>query len=344
MRRAEAAIVGDLADNFPMTQASEQSAPDAASTGPPDGISAFAARVLDQLTLSAWLPAALLTASVAVLLEFRRLRSADLLAAVAALTADPVRILVLTIPVLILATVVTQAFSFEAIRALEGYWSGPFAIIRTLLIHRQVHRYRTIKRRYERACEVAFYAARPRMLRDGIPVSLVNAMETDMLGTAEPLLTSDEEAALAAMNWRDKCDPWRLAIIDRLLKEMQSYPTNARILPTRLGNLLRATEDQLSHAEGDPESFAFRRRGLAPYRVRIQHDQFRNRLEMYCTLVFVSVAVTVLTPTILAGAHVGYLPIILIAGGFAALAQVSYLAATASARGYCSVLRQMDRL
>src|ERR1700760_3896342 len=98
------------------------SEPDEATSDSPSGISAFVARVLDQLSLSAWLPAAVLTAGVAVLLQFRSDKSADVLAAVRALTADPVRVLVLIIPLLVIATVVTQAFSFEAIRTLEGYW------------------------------------------------------------------------------------------------------------------------------------------------------------------------------------------------------------------------------
>jgi hypothetical protein len=38
----------------------------------PDGLSAFVARVLDQLSLSAWFPAALFTVSLAILLQFRR--------------------------------------------------------------------------------------------------------------------------------------------------------------------------------------------------------------------------------------------------------------------------------
>ena len=62
-----------------------------------EGISAFIARVLDQLTLSAWLPAALFTAAAAVLLQFRRQRSVNVLHAVGVLAADPVRVLVLMI-------------------------------------------------------------------------------------------------------------------------------------------------------------------------------------------------------------------------------------------------------
>ena len=58
-----------------------------ASAASPSGISAFIARVLAQLTLSAWLPAAFLTASGAILLQFRSARSANLLDAVRELTA-----------------------------------------------------------------------------------------------------------------------------------------------------------------------------------------------------------------------------------------------------------------
>lgn len=43
--------------------------PDVAA-GTPDGLSAFVARILDQLSLSAWLPAAFLSASLALLLQF----------------------------------------------------------------------------------------------------------------------------------------------------------------------------------------------------------------------------------------------------------------------------------
>jgi hypothetical protein len=58
----------------------------------PDGLSAFVARVLDQLSLSAWFPAALFTVSLAILLQFRRQGSDSLPHAVRVLTADPVRV------------------------------------------------------------------------------------------------------------------------------------------------------------------------------------------------------------------------------------------------------------
>jgi hypothetical protein len=116
-----------------------------------------------------------------------------------------------------------------------------------------------------------------------------------------------------------------------------------RILPTRLGNLIRATEDRLKHTGGDVQGFALRRYAMASQLVQKEHDQFRNRLEMYCTLVFVSSSLLILTPAILLGSGIDIVAIAIITGGFAALSEASYLAAIASAAGYCSALKEMDK-
>jgi hypothetical protein len=328
----------------PMESPGPASNSDAAAS--PGGVSAFIARVLDQLTLSAWLPAALLTASVAILLQFRSDRSANILTAIRALTADPVRVLVLIVPLLVIATVVTQAFSFEAITTLEGYWRrrGPANLARTLMIRRHVRRKKAIEKRRMRATERAFYVAEPRMLREGIPFPIVNAMKAEALELEEPHLTDEERERLDKMNWRKWSDAWLISQIEHLIKEGDASPrATHRVLPTRLGNLMRATEDELRNTGGDVEGFALRRYAMAPSLVQNQHDQFRNRLEMYCTLVFVSSSLLILTPIILLGSGIGSAAIGVIAVGFVALSEASYLAAIASARGYCSALREMDK-
>jgi len=317
-----------------------------ASAASPDGISAFIARVLDQLTLSAWFPAALLTASIAVLLQFRSDRSANVLTAVHALTADPIRVLVLIIPLLVIATIVTQAFSFEAITTLEGYWRrrGPANLARTLMIRRHVYRKKSIERRLKRASERAFYVAEPRMLRDGIPFPVVNASKARALQLVEPPLTAGEKELFNETNWREWSDAWLISKIEHLRKAWDAYPPGMhRILPTRLGNLIRSTEDRLKHKGGDVQGFALRRYAMASRLVQKEHDQFRNRLEMYCTLVFVSSSLLILTPAILLGSSIDIVAIAIIAGGFAALGEASYLAAIASAAGYCSALKEMDK-
>jgi hypothetical protein len=310
------------------------------------GLSAFVARVLDQLSLSAWLPATLLTATVAVLLQFRARKSADLITAVGALTKDPLRLLVVLIPLLILTTMVTQAFSFEAIRTLEGYWRrrGLASVMRTLLIRRHARRKRRLARRRTHASEKAFLAARPSMLRRGLPHSIVDALEAQVLGTSRPQLSSEESAAVDSMNWRTYCAPWRLARIDHIIDQERGYPATSRVLPTKLGNLMRATEDSLQTAGKDIQGFALRYRDIAPLRVQVQHDQFRARLDMYCTLVFVSAFLALLTPTLLAGRSISSWIILAIVAIFCMLAAASYTAAIASAAGYCAALSIMDQL
>jgi hypothetical protein len=346
LRRAECSVHKPYDILSPMASADPGSEVKAgATTASTDGISAFVARVLDQLTLSAWLPAALFTAGLALLLQFRSAESANLISAVKALTKDPVRVLVLTIPVLVIATIVTQAFSFEAIRTLEGYWRrrGPASAVRTLMIRYHVHRKERIATRKQHAYEEAFYATKPRMLRNGTPFPIVNVIEAQILDIDPPSLTVEDSRRLARINWRSSCDAWRLARIDHLINEESGYPTNSRILPTKLGNLIRATEDQLENTDGDLQGFVLQRYVLAPPHVQTQHNQFRNRLEMYCTMVFVSATLAALTPIVLLGRHIGMATIVTISAGFAALGISSYLAAIASANGYCAALRQMDK-
>jgi hypothetical protein len=326
----------------PMSSPSPASESDAAEASS-QGISAFIARVLDQLTLSAWLPAALLTGSIAILLAFRSDKSANILVAVHKLTTNPLRVLVLIIPLLVITTVVTQAFSFEAIRTLEGYWRrrGFANLARTMMIKRHVRRKDALEKRRIKESEKAFYVAEPRMLRAEIPFPIVNAMKAQALELEDPPLTEAEGVQLDKMNWQSWSDAWRIARIDHLANEEDDYPQAYRVLPTKLGNVIRATEDQLRPTDGDLQGFALRRYGTAPRLVQIAHDQYRNRLEMYCTLVFVSGALCLLTLAILLTSRVGSVSVALIAGGFAALSASSYLAAIASARGYCSALKEM---
>lgn len=265
--------------------------------------------------------------------------------AVHKLTTDPLRVLVLIIPLLVIATVVTQAFSFEAIRTLEGYWHrrGIANLARTLMIKRHVRRKETLEKRRLRASEKAFYAAEPRMLRAQIPFPIVNAMKAQALELEDPPLTEGERSQLDKMNWQSWSDAWRIAIVDHLTNEEDGYPPQAyRVLPTKLGNLIRATEDQLSSTDGDLQGFALRRYGTAPRLVQIAHDQYRNRLEMYCTLVFVSAGLCLLTLAVLLTSSVGWVAVAIVAGGFGTLSASSYLAAIASAGGYCSALKEMD--
>ena len=75
---------------------------------------------------------------------------------------------------------------------------------------------------------------------------------------------------------------------------------------------------------------------------KIQHDVYRTRLEMYCTLVFVSVSLMLFTPIALLR-YVNIIAVAITFASFALMSAVSYFAALSSADGYCFALKQMDK-
>ena len=103
-----------------------------------ESLSQFVARVLDQLSLSAWLPSAALVLSLAFTYHLARALDAERHAVAGILSApqspgalsDALTGLahtslggaLLLIMAVVVLTIATQAFAFEAIRTLEGYW------------------------------------------------------------------------------------------------------------------------------------------------------------------------------------------------------------------------------
>ena len=171
---------------------------------------------------------------------------------------------------------------------------------------------------------------------------LLLALELQALEEEVPSLSADDQAKYQATTWRAMCKPWHLAVVDRLDSQRRDYPQFPnRTMPTMLGNLLRRTEDSLKNTGGDVQGFALRRRQLVSARVQQQHDQFRDRLDLYCTLVFVS-GVLVASAVVMLWGRLPVWQVATCAAAFLAFSIVSYASAIASARGYCAVLRVMD--
>ena len=210
------------------------------------------------------------------------------------------------------------------------------------MIRRHIHRKKAITKRRLAEVEKALRTAMPAMLMSGIPFPIVKALEAYLSGKEPPQLTSEQREMAVSTQWRSWCDAWRLAKVDHLMNEEESYPDTSRILPTKLGNLLRATEDQLRHTDDDLQGYALRRYEMVPRQIQIQHDVYRTRLEMYCTLVFVSGSLMLFTPIALLG-RVNVAALAITFASFAVMAVGrSHLVALTSADGYCFALRQMD--
>lgn len=311
-------------------------------SGAPAGVSEFLGSVLKQLSLTAWLPAAMLVGLGAVLAELYSQGTPSLAAALSDLTDSAVGVAIGLLFGVVLAAVVTQAFSFETIRALEGYWGLNAASRRLLHWRTGVHRRRRarLQMAVREQREVAFEGARRAMCRDGLPIAIIEVLEDDFYGRPPRRRRSRRVLAAArTMGWRAKADPGALATLDRLERRTAEFPAGHRVLPTRLGNVIRAAEDSMVFGGGDLEGMLMRSYEVIPRRLMQQHDQFRDRLDMYCTLVPVFVGAA-MGSGLLAVKGTSFFAVA--AAGVATsliLAWVSYEAAIASARGYGAALR-----
>lgn len=325
--------------------APEQPLGDAPAPGDPESFSAFVARVLNQLSLSAWLPGAFFIVCAAALVWFRAKGTVTVDGAAIFVQQYWAPFLILAVPALVMSTLLTQAFSFEAIQKLEGYWRGRGAAswLRTICTKWQLRRKRSLKKRFEKAYAKGFMTARPNLLKhEGVDGLVLLAVEADANQSPRPDgLSEEQHDAADAFSWVSECNPWQAAKMLRLNTEWREFPVDGRVMPTRLGNLLRSVEDELDD-EGALAGFVMRNRHLVPTRVLLHHDQFRTRLDMYCMLVFVSVGAAVISIPVLWNVSISGrigVPLALLAMTWA-----SYNAALASARGYIAALKEMNRI
>jgi hypothetical protein len=219
----------------------------------------------------------------------------------------------------------------------------PARWLRSGLIRWHVWRCDRVESRRKRYARLAFDNAESRYA--SLPSEVVLALRAQAHELAPLKLTDQDSRQLSGLDWRSACDPWDLARYDDAREAAKEYPERSRILPTRLGNVLRASEDYVVKVTGeDLETFALRRRAWLEPRVQLQHDQFRTRLDMYCTLVFVALALAVTTVLLTIGQEALRIPFFVIAAGFVTVGLAAYQAAVASARGYCTILRLMASL
>jgi hypothetical protein len=327
---------GYMADD---PSASKKAADEAAQST----LSQLAAKILDQLSLSAWLPAAVFAATFTLEFQFRDDKVHGLGEALSNITKHVGPFLLLIIPVIVLTTMVTQAFSFGAIRVLEGYWQrrGPVGWWRTFLLKHQDRRFDKLTKRREEAGFKAFSWARSKLIGMKYPVEVINWLELKAVSGRDVDPPAGFEQ-FRVLTWYAQCRPWEVAKVDQLDRQLGEYTElRARKMPTRLGNVHRRYEDELQNVDKWVGTFAMENRSRVSPGVQLQHDQFRQRLDMYCTLVFVTLACIPVTVALL----VTEVPIwawLIVCGGFAVLAWISYLSAIASAHAYGATLRVMD--
>ena len=310
------------------------------------GLLEFLGKVLDQLSLSAWLPATMLVGVGALLAQLSTQQELDFGEAISDLTELPLSVLLFIAFALILATMITQAFQFEAIRVLEGYWgTGKLnSLLSDVRIEAHARRQARLIDCERKARRAAFSKAREEMLEKGVERILIDILESHVWKTRMPPGVSAKKLEEArSMGWHIFAPPSMLRRVDSISAKLRMYPEQHRILPTRLGNALRSFEDQLVIADGgDIQGFIIRNYDRIPPMLLARHAQFRTRLDMYCTLVLVyGLLGFVSLPALW---HFGDWHLASFAAFtlFAALAATSYAAAISSARGYGTVLVAID--
>lgn len=330
---------------------------------PAAGLSPFSARVLDQLSLTAWLPAALVVANTYLVIGMYMLRGEgdkrsidNLQSTVSALDKKPIGVILAVLFGIVLVTLVTQSLEFAAIRFLEGYWGGSiFAAIPTWIgVRLQQTTLHLMDRRASKLERKAFAAAAPQISEElsdtpqlASAVLLVGCdqatahLESDADG--RDLLAQAQSYCLEAQ-WLEFSPAHMRHRVNSLYVKRKAFPSDpSRLMPTRLGNALRAFEDRL---QGDAagaklRGYLYQRLdAIAPTLMR-QHTQHRNRLDLYAVMSVVAALLAALDAWLLPAV----LPRDVAASAIAvlvALSFVSYRGAIAAAMDYGPILLAMD--
>jgi hypothetical protein len=320
-------------------------------------LSQFIARVLDQLSLSAWLPAGALI--LLLLLVFQLGTAVDnpaipdtilakLSAAIEGLTQLSVGGIILLLLTVVVLTVATQAFAFESIRVLEGYWGTNPIIERLAAVRCSWHRFqrRRIEARITGLTGRAWLSAKATLLdrEHERSISGRSRILTDqMIGRLEDMvldrrsgitLTPEEQERVDRVDWRRDAPPELQRRLVNLDKKIRDYPEPDRLLPTRLGNVLRAHEDRTG--DRTVETLVQRRFDSLPLSLQVEHDEQRTRLDLYCSMVFVVLFATLVAIIRLIQSPVHYAIAALVTGLLITL--MMYRAAIASARAYGNLI------
>lgn len=294
------------------------------------------ARILDQLSVSSWLPAVFVVAAAVVYGNIAVNEGAidEAFNSIAHIGGGSVALLLASV---ILTTVLTQAFEFEAIRTLEGYWGSGWLsrAMGVLPLRRQLRRLSQLERRRQ-ALRAKAYAEIG--VDERQPVEVRAAKQCLLIGR-----DADSDQPVAAeiasfAGWESSARPTTVRSLEAVQRELESFPSAQHlVLPTRLGNVLRAYEERsFPDAKGPLEGAVQRIFYRLPSTLQVEHDQFRNRLDLYCNMTLLCLLSGICGSAVLAS--VSWEHALAAAATNALFAWLFYRSAVASAAGYGQTL------
>lgn len=313
------------------------------------GLSQLLGKVFEQLNVSAWLPAAMLVGNIAVLLQLWSNGNFNIALAVKDLAGKPLGTVIILIFSLVLATIITQAFEFETIRLLEGYLDSSHNFIQAGIasrIRRHESKRCRLERQLQKKKEAAFMQARAVMLaRPGAyDRAALDLLEDEVYQRPQQGVRNDAVVRMAdEIDWKQHLSPETLYRMDCIDARLDSYPQTNRLMPTRLGNVLRAAEDKLTlEPDENLEGFVIRSYDRLSPTLQSEHKDYRTRLDMYCCLVLAFSALAAFSIAFLRNIAPSW-GVSVFAASYAVMAYVCYEAAIASARGYGGILQEIDQ-
>lgn len=280
-------------------------------------ISQFVARVLGQLSLFAWLPAAALVLALTFVVKLNsvldnKVKPKDAGDAIGrafdAMTAIGFSGVLLLFSIVIVLTVLTQVFAFDAILTLQGYW-GTLRVVEWIAKYRCEH-FRSqcadLCTRRAKLSEEAQSSARSQ-IKSWYSEAIARQVASDELDHAGRILAEKGVPPDLLNRYAPPDLLRRLANVNTRLHDFPhaDSPRLSRIMPTRLGNVLRSYVDQLESEEVG-QAFILGIYGRLPPHLRAQHDEWRVRLNLYCSMFFVVVLTTAATAALFAPQHWRY--------------------------------------
>jgi len=256
---------------------------------------------------------------------------------------------ILLFAAVIVLTTLTQAFVFEAIHLLEGHW-GTLSAVERIAKRRCTHfrnKAEGLQKRYDDLTKKAWAKARASIRqrqKKAEEDDEVSEWTSDMLKHLGYYLQRRESPVILTPADRKRAEsiPWEGYAPEELIRRrmnlttrLNDFPSDLRrIQPTWLGNVLRAYEDQTGR---EPvETFVLEVLDRLPPSLRTQHDEHRNQLDLYCSMVFVAALITIFATARLSLNHWPYAIIAVFVGALGMW--LAYWAAIASARIYGIVL------